>query len=93
MLKLRKKRISLKSSAHYSELNDSGKEVSKRNTIKEVFDVLWWILGISAVFAVVSAMIRGRNRKSSFDVSNEHERQIQEEERVKAGSWFNGGNQ
>jgi hypothetical protein len=53
--------------------------------------MIWWILGIAVVFAVGSALIRGRYRKSSFDVSNEHERQIQEEDRVKAGSWFNGG--
>jgi hypothetical protein len=54
---------------------------------------LWWILGIALVFAIGSALIRGRYQKNSFDVSNKQERQIQEEERVKAGSWFNGGNQ
>ncbi len=52
--------------------------------------MLWLIIALAVVSGVISAFLR---RKSSFDVSNEHERQIQEEDRVKASSWFDGGGQ
>ncbi|BCB04189.1 hypothetical protein [Bacillus sp. KH172YL63] len=51
--------------------------------------MLWWIIGIGIVAGTVSALFR----RKSFDASNKHERQIQEEERVKAGSWWGGGGQ
>ncbi len=53
--------------------------------------MLWIIIGVAVVFGLGSALINGRRETSSFDVANDHERVLQEEERVKANSWFGGG--
>ncbi|NMH70019.1 hypothetical protein LS684_22125 (plasmid) [Cytobacillus spongiae] len=53
--------------------------------------MLWWILGISVGFGILSGLIRNRFSNHSFKAGNQNEQQLQEEERVKAGSWFGGG--
>ncbi|MCM2605750.1 hypothetical protein [Rossellomorea marisflavi] len=53
--------------------------------------MLWIIIGIAVVFGLGSALINGRRETSSFDVANDQERVLQEEERIKASSWFGGG--
>ncbi|MCA1058780.1 hypothetical protein LCL96_07535 [Rossellomorea aquimaris] len=53
--------------------------------------MLWWIIGIAVGFGVISGLIRRKFSQNSFEAGNHHERQLQEEERVKAGSWFSGG--
>ena len=56
-----------------------------------VKQMLWWIIGIAVGFGVISGLIRRKFSQNSFEAGNHHERQLQEEERVKAGSWFSGG--
>jgi hypothetical protein len=51
--------------------------------------MLWFIIGLAIFFAVISAALR--RKTSGFQDPNASERQIQEEERIKAGSWFGGG--
>lgn len=53
--------------------------------------MLWWIIGIAVGFGVLSGFLRRTFSTNSFEAGNQNERQIQEEERVKAGSWFTGG--
>jgi hypothetical protein len=51
--------------------------------------MLWFIIGLAIFFGVISAMLKRRTR--GFQDPTDNERQIQEEERVKASSWFGGG--
>ncbi|WP_175989301.1 hypothetical protein [Bacillus sp. Marseille-Q1617] len=51
--------------------------------------MLWFIIGIAIFFGIVSAMLK--RRSSTFQDPDANERQIQEEERIKASSWFGGG--
>jgi hypothetical protein len=53
--------------------------------------MLWWIIGIAVVFGVISGLLRRKFSQNTFEAGNQNERQLQEEERVKASSWFNGG--
>ncbi|MEI2663176.1 hypothetical protein [Rossellomorea sp. LJF3] len=53
--------------------------------------MLWWIIGIAVVFGIVSSLLRRKFSQNTFEAGNQHERQLQEVERVKASSWFNGG--
>lgn len=53
--------------------------------------MLWWIIGIAVGFGILNGYLRRKFSKNSFEAENQNERQIQEEERVKAGSWFTGG--
>ncbi|MGR3764342.1 hypothetical protein [Rossellomorea sp. NS-SX7] len=51
--------------------------------------MLWFIIGMAIFFGVISSLLK--RRSSAFQDPTAHERQIQEEERVKASSWFGGG--
>jgi hypothetical protein len=51
--------------------------------------MLWFIIGVAIFFAVISSVLR--RKTSRFQDPNAYERQIQEEERIKAGNWFGGG--
>ncbi|MGM0863112.1 MAG: hypothetical protein ACQEWF_00375 [Bacillota bacterium] len=53
--------------------------------------MLWWIIGLAVGFGLLNGLLRRKFSKNSFEAGNQNERQIQEEERVKAGSWFTGG--
>ncbi|WP_179884890.1 hypothetical protein [Bacillus sp. AFS015802] len=53
--------------------------------------MLWWIIGIAVGFGIVSALLRRKFSQNTFEAGNRNERQLQEEERVKASSWFTGG--
>ncbi|MCA1053787.1 hypothetical protein LCM10_02220 [Rossellomorea aquimaris] len=51
--------------------------------------MLWFILIMAILVGVVNSVLR--RRTSSFQDPTANERQIQEEERIKASSWFGGG--
>jgi hypothetical protein len=53
--------------------------------------MLWWMIVIVVGFGLLNGLLRRKFTKNSFEAGNQNERQIQEEERVKAGSWFTGG--
>jgi hypothetical protein len=53
--------------------------------------LLWWIIGIAVGFGLLRGLLRRTFLNNSFEAGNQNQRQIQEEERVKAGSWFTGG--
>ncbi|MBN8190598.1 MULTISPECIES: hypothetical protein [Bacillaceae] len=53
--------------------------------------MLWWIIGIAVGFGIISGILRRKFSQNTFEAGNQHERQLQEEERVKASSWFHGG--
>ncbi|QTC42662.1 hypothetical protein I7V34_05260 [Bacillus sp. V3] len=52
--------------------------------------MLWFIIGIAILFGVLSSLIKRRTTTFQDDPTA-NERQIQEEERIKASSWFGGG--
>ena len=56
-----------------------------------VVHMLWWIIGIAVVFGIIRGLLRRKFSQTTFEAGNQNERQLQEEERVKASSWFNGG--
>ncbi|MGD6956610.1 hypothetical protein ACQCWA_08795 [Rossellomorea aquimaris] len=53
--------------------------------------MLWRIISLAVGFGLLNGLLRSTFPKISFEAGNQNERQIQEEERVKAGSWFTGG--
>jgi hypothetical protein len=53
--------------------------------------MLCWIIGIAVVFGVVSGLLRRKFSQNTFEAGTNNENQLQEEERVKASSWFSGG--
>ncbi|MFC7784001.1 hypothetical protein ACFQWC_05810 [Rossellomorea sp. GCM10028870] len=53
--------------------------------------MLWWIIFIAVGFGIVSGILRRKFSQNTFESGDHNERQLQEEERVKASSWFTGG--
>jgi hypothetical protein len=52
--------------------------------------MLWFIIGFVILFGVLSSFIKLRTSVFQRDPAA-HERQIQEEARIKSSSWFGGG--
>ncbi|WP_335872839.1 hypothetical protein [Bacillus sp. 2205SS5-2] len=50
-----------------------------------------WILGFFLLTSIISVILRRVLSRNKFESTNERERQIQEEDRIKSNSWFGGG--